>query len=124
MPYSSGLPIMRKTYLNENVFSVEEIRRFFLYETNPTRKGLRRNRIECFKILNSFTNVGPTKLFVMDDSSRTRNNGAKLKCRQVHSDCTDFFFTNAVVRDWNRLPPSVIGSLRDWSGHPSEAQAI
>ncbi len=61
-----------------------------------------------FKILNSFMNVDPTKLFVMDDSTRTRNNGAKLKCRQVHSDYTKLFFTNAVVRDWNRLPPSVV----------------
>ncbi len=42
-------------------------------------------------------------MFVMNDSTRTRNNGAKLKCRQVHSDCTKFFFTNAVVRDWIRL---------------------
>ncbi len=64
--------------------------------------------IDCFKILNGFTNVDLTKLFVMDDSTRTRNDGAKLKCRQVNSDCTKFFFTNAVVRDWNRLPPSVV----------------
>ncbi len=27
----------------------------------------------------------------------------RLKCRQVHSDCTKFFFTNAVVRDWSRF---------------------
>ncbi len=64
--------------------------------------------IECFKILPGFANVDPTKLFVRDDLTRTRNNGAKLKCRQVHSDCTKFFFTNAVVRGWNRLPLSVV----------------
>ncbi len=69
---------------------------------------LRGKLIECFKILNGFTNVDPTKLFVMNDSMRTGNNGAKLKCRQVYSDCTKFFFTNAVVRDWNRLPPSAV----------------
>ncbi len=48
-----------------------------------------------------------TKLCVMDDSTRTRNNGAKLKCRKVYLDCTKFFFTNAVIRDWNRSLPSV-----------------
>ncbi len=48
---------------------------------------------ECFEILDGFTNVDPTKLFVMDDSTRTRNNSAELKCGQVHSDCTKFFST-------------------------------
>ncbi len=43
--------------------------------------------IECFKILRGFTDEDPTKLFEMDDSTRTRNNGAKLKRRLLHSDC-------------------------------------
>ncbi len=64
--------------------------------------------IEYLKILNDITNVDPTKLFEMDDSTRTINYGAKLKCRQVHSDCTKFFFTNVVVRDWNKLPSPVV----------------
>ncbi len=51
--------------------------------------------------------MDPIKLFETDDSTRTKNNGAKLKSRSLHSDCTKFFFTNAVVRDRNRLPPSV-----------------
>ncbi len=55
------------------------------------------------------TNVDPTKLFVMDgwmdNSTWTGNNGAKFKCRQVHSNFIKFFFT---VRDWNRLPPSMV----------------
>ncbi len=72
------------------------------------KRRLRGKLIECFKILNGLTKVDPTKLFVMNDSTRTRNNCAKLKCRQVHSDCTKCFFTNAVVRAWNRLPPSVV----------------
>lgn len=72
------------------------------------KRRLRGQLIECFKILNGFTNVDPTTLFEIDDTTRTRNNGAKLKCRQVHSDLTKFFFTNAVVRDWNKLPPSVV----------------
>ncbi len=71
------------------------------------KRRLKGKLIQCFKIPNGFTNVDPTKLFETDDSTRKRNNGAKLKCRQVHSDCTKFF-TNAVVRDWNKLPPSVV----------------
>ncbi len=63
--------------------------------------------IECFQILDGFTKRG-SKLFLMDDPTRTRNNDSELKCRQFHSGCTKFFFTNAVVRDWNRLPPLAV----------------
>ncbi len=64
--------------------------------------------IECFQIFYGCTNVDLAKLFVMDNSTPTRNNVAKLICRKVHPDCIKFFFTNAVVRDWNKLPPSVM----------------
>ncbi len=42
------------------------------------------------------------------DTLGTRNNSLKLKCRQVNSDYTKFFFTNVVVQEWNKLPPSVV----------------
>ncbi len=61
------------------------------------KRRLRGKLIECFKILDGFANVDPTKLFDSDDSTRPKNNGAKLKRRQIHSDCTKYFFTNAVV---------------------------
>ncbi len=69
------------------------------------KRRLRGKLIEYFKLLNGFTNVDATKLVMMDDSLRTRSNGAKLKCKQVNSDRAKYFFTNSVVRDWNRLPP-------------------
>ncbi len=53
-------------------------------------------------------NVGKSKLFMINDTLRMENNGTKLKCRQVNSDCTKFFFTNVVVREWNKLPLSVV----------------
>ncbi len=86
----------RLSYLN--IFSLE-------------KRRLRGKLIECFKIFNVFTDPDPTNLFVMDDSTRTRSNGAKLKCREVHSDCTKSFFTNAAFRDWNELPQSVKGNV-------------
>ncbi len=52
--------------LHLNLFSLE-------------RKCLRGKLMEYFKILNGFTNVDPAKLFVMDDSTETRNYGAELK---------------------------------------------
>ncbi len=55
------------------------------------KRRLRGKFIKCYKLRNGFTNVDATKLFVMDDSSRMRNNGAKLKCKQVNSDRQIFF---------------------------------
>ncbi len=37
-----------------------------------------------------------------------RSNGVKLSCNQVQLDSTKFYFTNDVVKEWNRLPPSVV----------------
>ena len=82
-----------------------------LAELNLFSLGKRRLRgklIECFKILKGFTNVEFDKLFLIDDATRTRGNGHKLKCRQVRSDCTKFFYTNDIVREWNKLPSSIV----------------
>ncbi len=72
------------------------------------KRRLQKKLIECFKLFNGFTNVDKSKLFMIDEILRTRNNGTKLKCRQVNSDCTKFIFTNVVVREWNKLPHSVV----------------
>ena len=61
-----------------------------------------------FKVLKGFTNVDASKSFSTDNVSRTRNNGVKLRCKQIQLDCTKFFFTNDVVREWNKLPTSVV----------------
>ncbi len=63
---------------------------------------------ECFEIIKGFTSVEVSKLFSFDDTSRTRVNGLKLRCKQVQLDNIKFFFTNDVVREWNKLPPSVV----------------
>ena len=72
------------------------------------KRRLRGKLIECFKILKGFTNVAVDSLFQIDITTRTRNNGYKLKSRQVRTDCSKFFFTNDIVREWNKLPSSVV----------------
>ncbi len=52
---------------NLNMFSLDKCRR-------PGKL------IDCFKILVDFTNVDRSKLFLIDDTLRTTNNGLKLKC--------------------------------------------
>ncbi len=46
-------------------------------------------------------------MFLIDNISRTRSNGVKLRCSQVQLDSTKFFFTDDVVKEWNKLPSSV-----------------
>ncbi len=72
------------------------------------KRGLRGKIIECFKIQKGFTNVDHSKMFLIDNTSQTRSNGVKLRCKQIQLDCTKVFFTNDVVREWNKLPPSVL----------------
>ncbi len=64
--------------------------------------------IERFKVLKGFTNVDANKMFSIDNKSRTRINEVKLRCKQVQLDCTKFYFTYDMVREWNKLPPSVV----------------
>ncbi len=56
-----------------------------------------------------FKYVKASPMFSIDNTSRTRSNDVKLRCKQVQLDSTKFF-TNDVVRDWNKLPPSVVQS--------------
>ncbi len=59
-------------------------------------------------MLKVFINVDASKMFSIDNTPRTRSNGVKLRCKVVQLDCTKFFFTNDVVREWNKLAPSVV----------------
>ncbi len=84
----------------------ERLERLNLFSLKKHR--LRGKLIECFKILKEFTNVKANRLFLIDESSRTRSNAIKLRCKHLHLYCTKFFFANDVVREWNTLSPSVV----------------
>ncbi len=60
------------------------------------------------KILKGFTNVDVNQLFSIVNSSRTRYIGIKRRRKQMKLDLTQFFFTNDVDREWNKLPPSMV----------------
>ncbi len=69
---------------------------------------LRGKLIDCFRMLEGFTNVDASKLFSVGDTSRTRSNSVKLRCKQVQLDSTKLFINNHVVKEWNKLSPSVV----------------
>ncbi len=118
MPCSYGLPKRQKTLLNYVFHATKMIpslwnkpyeeRQSHLNMFSLVKGRLLGKLINCLKILNGFANVYPTQLFCMSNLTRTRSNDAKLKCRQIHSDCTKLFFSNAIVWNCNRLPPSVV----------------
>ncbi len=72
------------------------------------KRLLRGKIIECFKILKGFTNVDASKMFCIDNTSQTKRNGVKLRCKLVQIDCTKVSFTNDVVREWKKFPPLVV----------------
>ncbi len=72
------------------------------------KRQLQGKLIECFKILKGFTDVNASKLFSLDDTLQTRSNGVKLRCKQILLDSTKSLFTNDMVRERNKLPPSVV----------------
>ncbi len=63
------------------------------------KRRLQGKVIMRFKILKGFTNLDASKMFSIDNTSQTRNDGVKLRCKQVQLDCTKFFFTNDMVRE-------------------------
>ncbi len=110
MPCNFGRPIMRKTAKLEAVQrratkmitslrnkSYEE-RLASLNLFSLEKRRLRGKLIECFKIFKGFTNIDASKLFSIDNTSRTRSNGIKLRCKQVQLDSTKFFLINDEVQ--------------------------
>ena len=73
-----------------------------------SKRRLRGKLIECLKILKEFTKAAFDELFLIDNTTRTRGNGHKLRGSQVRTDCMKYFFTNDIVKEWNKLPTSVV----------------
>ncbi len=73
---------------------------------------------------NGFNNVDKSILFMIDETSSIQNNGIQLNCKEINSNCTEFFFTNVVIWEWNKLPPSLLQCnstnyfKNDLSSHP------
>lgn len=46
-------------------------------------------------------------MYMIDYTSYMRNNGTKLKCKEMNSKQHKILFNTVVVQEWNKLPPLV-----------------
>jgi len=75
-----------------------------------TKRRLRGDLIEVFKIFKGYSNLDVNKYFVIDHSNFTRNNGCKIVGKRFQSLETKHFFFNRVVNIWNKLPSETVNS--------------
>ena len=75
-----------------------------------SKRRLRGNLIQCFKIIKGFDNVNMNNYFTLAPEMPTRGHSLKLSRHRVNLDSTKHFFTNEVINEWNKLPESVIES--------------
>ena len=75
-----------------------------------SKRRLRGDMIETFKILKGFEKINYEKYFTIDTNSILRGHEYKLKKDKFSTDIKGNFFFNRVVRHWNKLPSEVVAS--------------
>ena len=79
---------------------------------NLSKRRMRGDLIEMFKIFKGFDNVNAEDYVTVDRSSTTRrHNSFKIIGKRFSSNEAKHFFFNRVVNVWNSLPSSVVDSI-------------
>jgi hypothetical protein len=77
-----------------------------------SKRRMRGDLIEVFKIFKGFDNINAEDYFTIDHSNRTRKrNSFKILGKRFLSNEAKHFFFNRVVNVWNSLPSNVVDSI-------------
>ena len=77
--------------------------------TTLTKRRVRGDLIETFKILKGIEKIDYNKFFTLANNEKNvRGHSLKLEKKRCNSDVRKHFFSQRVVNNWNRLPEIVI----------------
>ena len=85
-----------------------EVRLRMLNLFKLSKRRLRGDLIEAFKLMKGINKVDHVQLFRVSLVSRTRGHKWKLAKEKFHTDIRKYFSTQRVVNVWNSLPGHVV----------------